>query len=66
MCDEPDDDELVDAVLFELQIQICVGKATGTPMLRGDNFARLRLESETDVATPGAVFEALSHPRAAF
>jgi hypothetical protein len=63
MCDEPDDDELVDAVLFELQIQICVGKATGTPMLRGDNFARLRLESETDVATPGALFEALSHPR---
>ena len=37
MCYESDHDELMDAVLFELQIQIRVGKATGTPMLHGDN-----------------------------
>ena len=35
MCNEPNDDELMDAVLLELQIQICVGEATGAPMLRG-------------------------------
>src|SRR5262249_47458861 len=35
MCDESDDDELVDAVILELQIQIRVGEAAGTPMLRG-------------------------------
>src|SRR5262249_8669090 len=62
MCDEPDDDELMDAVLLKLQIQIGVGKATGTPMLRGDNLAWLRLEPGTDLTTPSAVFEALSHP----
>src|SRR5262249_36061530 len=39
MCYESDDDKLMDAVLFELQIQICVGETTGTPMLRGDNLA---------------------------
>src|SRR5205823_11787773 len=56
MCYESDDDELMDAVLFELQIQIGVGKATGTPMLRRDNLAWLRLELGTDLATPRAVF----------
>jgi len=39
MCYESDDDEPMDAVLFELQIQIGAGKATGTPMLRRDNIA---------------------------
>src|ERR1700736_5302354 len=63
MCYESDDHELMDAVLLELQIQICVGEATGTPMLRSDNLAWLRLELGTDLATPRAVFEALSHPR---
>src|SRR6266849_11116157 len=60
---ESDDDELMDAVLLELQIQICVGEATRTPMLRGDNLAWLRLELGTDLATPRVVFEALMHPR---
>jgi hypothetical protein len=32
-------------------------------MLRSDNLAWLRLELGTDLATPRAVFEALSHPR---
>src|SRR5262249_9553608 len=62
MCYESDDDELMDAVLFELQIQIGVGKATRKPMLSGDNVAWLRLEFGTDLATPRAVFEALSQP----
>src|SRR5262245_13084272 len=60
---ESDDDELMDAVLLELQIQIRVGEATGTPMLCGDDLARLRLELGTDLATPRAVFEALVLPR---
>jgi hypothetical protein len=53
----------MDAVLLELQIQICVGEAAGTPMLRGDDLARLGLELGTDLAAPRAVFEALSLPR---
>src|SRR6516162_7953932 len=55
MCDEPDDDELMDAVVLELQIQISVGEATGTPVLRGDNLAWLRVELGTDLATPRSV-----------
>ena len=58
----PDDDELMDAVFLELQIQIGVGKATGTPMLQGHDVARLRLELATDLATPRAVFEGLMRP----
>src|SRR5262245_16643301 len=36
---EPDDDELMNTMLLELQIQICVGEATRTPMLCGDYLA---------------------------
>src|SRR5262245_2487338 len=63
MRDQTDDDELMDAVLLELQIQIGVGEAAGAPMLRGDDLAWLGLELGTDLATPGAVFEALVLPR---
>src|SRR5262245_7427449 len=63
MCDEPDDDELMDAVLFELQIQICIGKATGTPVFEGHDIARLRFELAADLAAPRAVFEGLMRPR---
>src|SRR5206468_8215578 len=59
---ESHDDELMDAVFLELQIQIRVGETTGTPMLEGHDFARLRLELAADLATPHAVFEALSRP----
>src|SRR5262249_61936846 len=62
MCDEPDDDELMNAVVLELKIQIRVGEAAGTPMLRGDDLAPLGRELGTDLATPRAVFEALSRP----
>src|SRR5258706_15894048 len=53
----------MDAVILELQVQICVGEATGTPMVCGDNLARLRLELGTDLAPPRAVFEDLALPR---
>jgi hypothetical protein len=56
---QSDDDELMDAVLLDLQI---VGEATGTPMLHGDNLAWLRLELATDLAAPCSVLEALSRP----
>ena len=55
MCDESDDDELVNAMPFKLKIQIGVGKAPGTPKLGGDNFTWLGLESSADLATPRTV-----------
>ena len=60
---EPDDDELVDAMFFQQQIQIRVGKAARTPMLLCHDVAGLGLELVADLATPGAVFECLSRPR---
>ena len=59
VCYESHDDELVDAVLLELQIQIRVGETAGTPMLEGHDIARSRLELRADLATPRAVFERL-------
>src|SRR5262245_62771610 len=56
------DNELMDAVLLELQIQICVGEATRTPMLCGDNLTRLGRELGADLTAPRAVFKALAHP----
>src|SRR5262249_10275629 len=53
----------MDAVLLELQIQIGVGKAAGTPMLKGNNVAWLRCKFAPDLAAPGAVFEGLVRPR---
>src|SRR5215510_7471058 len=63
MCYESDDDELMDAVFLELQIQVGIGEATGTPMLLGHDVARLRREFVADLATPRAIFEGLSRPR---
>src|SRR5262249_39045975 len=60
---ESHDDELMDAVFFELQIQIGVGKTAGTPMLEGHDVARLRRELGTDLAAPRAVCESLVRPR---
>jgi hypothetical protein len=48
---------------LKLQIPIRIGETTGTPMLEGHDFARLRLELAADLATPRAVFEALAQPR---
>src|SRR5262245_24285066 len=52
----------MDAMFLELQIQIRVGEATGTPMLESHDIARLRLELAADLATPRAVFESLMRP----
>jgi hypothetical protein len=49
----------MDAVFLELQIQICVGEAAGTPMLTGDDLAWLVLELSTELAAPCAVFDSL-------
>src|SRR5215831_3848634 len=61
--DESDDDELMDVVLLELQVQVGVGEATGTPVFLCDNLAWCRGEFGTELATPCAVFEALALPR---
>src|SRR5689334_8845455 len=53
----------MDAVLLELQIQIGVGEAAGTPMFRGHDLTRLRRELGTNLPAPGAVFETLILPR---
>ena len=53
----------MDAMLLELQIQIRVGEAAGTPMLRDDNLTWLGRELGTDFASPCAVFEGLMPPR---
>src|SRR5262249_49198213 len=62
MRDESDDDELMDAVLLELQVQVGVGEAAGTPVFLCDNLTWLRHEFGTELATPRAVFEALVLP----
>src|SRR3974390_2723482 len=64
MRDKSDDDELMDAVLLELQVEVGVGEATGTPVFLCDNFTCRRNEFGTELATPCAVFETLVLPRA--
>src|SRR5262249_52299251 len=63
MRDESDDDELMGAVLLELQVQVGVGEAAGTPVFLCDNLTWGRHEFGTKLATPCAVFEALVLPR---
>src|SRR5215470_1282387 len=62
MCNESDDDELMDAMLCELQIEIGVRKAAGTPMLKGHDVTWLRGEFAADLTAPRAVFEGLVCP----
>src|SRR5215831_6499523 len=63
MRDESDDDELMDAMLLKLQVQVGVGEAAGTPVFLCDNLTWRRHEFGTELATPCAVFEALVLPR---
>jgi hypothetical protein len=63
VCDQPYDDELMVAMLLELQIQIRICKATGTPMLEDHSFTGLRVELVTDHTSPRAVSERLARPR---
>src|SRR5262249_21589215 len=60
---QSDDDELVDAMLLELKIQIRIGEAAGAPMFAGDDLARLGDKLGAKFATPCAVFEAPVLPR---
>ena len=60
MCDESHHDELMDAMLLEEKIQIGVGETTGTPMLLGDDVARLGFKPGGDLATPHSVFNGLA------
>ena len=50
--DQSHDDDFVNAVLLELQIQIRVGKAAGTPMLRGDDIARAEVRTRRGSRRP--------------
>src|SRR5262245_19893501 len=63
MRDQAYDDELMDAVLLELQIQVGVGEPAGAPMFLRDNLARRRHEFGAEFAAPRAVFEGLALPR---
>ena len=63
MRDQSDDDELMDAVLLELQIQVGIGEAAGAPVFRGHDFARTRHELGTNLTAPRAVFKTLVPPR---
>src|SRR5262249_49906883 len=55
--DQPDYNELMDAVLLELQVKVGVGEAAGAPVLLGYNFTRRRHEFGTELASPCAEFE---------
>src|SRR5262245_22167085 len=50
------------AVLLELQVQVGVSEATGTPVFLGDNLTWRRHEFGTELATPRTVFESLVLP----
>src|SRR6516164_7638301 len=60
---QSDHDESMDAVLLELQVQVGVGEAAGTPMFLCDNLTRRRHEFGAEFATPCAVLESLVLPR---
>jgi hypothetical protein len=60
VCYQSHDDQLMNTVSLELQIQIRVGEASGSPMLVSDDIARSGLELGADLATPGAVFESFA------
>jgi hypothetical protein len=47
---QPNDDQPMDAVLLELQIQVCVGETARAPMFLYDDFARRRHEFGTELA----------------
>src|SRR5262249_36958204 len=62
VCDQPNDNELMDAVLLELQIQVRVGETTGTPMLLRKDFAWLSCELAANLATLSVVFKSRYYP----
>src|SRR5215510_2056462 len=56
---QADHDQLMNAVLLELQIEVGVGKAAGAPVLLSDDFSRSRRELIAKGPAPGAVGEYL-------
>src|SRR5579863_1233011 len=58
--DQAGDNQPLDAMPFELQIEIGVGKAAGAPMLLGHNVSRLWGKLRAILASPSSVFERLS------
>src|ERR1041385_857377 len=61
--DQANDDELMDTMLLELQVEICVGKAARAPMFAGDDLVSFGYELGAEFATPCAIFEGLVTPR---
>src|SRR5215467_850409 len=53
----------MDAVFFELQVQIRVSETAGAPMLLDDNFAWHRRELSPELATPSAILKCFVRPR---
>src|SRR5262245_27501485 len=61
---QSDGDELMNAVLLELQVQVRVGEAAGAPMLVPYDVPRLRFGFLADLAAPRPVCEGLDRPGA--
>src|SRR6185437_8727693 len=62
MRDETGDNEPLDTMVLELQIEIGVRKAAGTPMLLGHDVARMGSEFGAEVPAPGPIFKRFSRP----
>ena len=61
--DEPHEEDLMNAALFELQLEIGIGKTAGTPMRERDHVAGLRFECAADLGSPVPYSKALDdHP----
>src|SRR5215468_449949 len=52
----------MDTVLLELQIEVGVGEAAGTPMFLGDDLAGRRYEFGAEFAAPGPILEGFVLP----
>src|SRR5262249_13631519 len=55
--DQPDDDEVMNTVLLQLQIKVGVGETAGAPVFLGYNFTWLRREFGAELAAPCTEFE---------
>jgi hypothetical protein len=51
---------LLDAIPFELQVQIGVSKPTGAPMLMGHDVSRLWGKLGSELAAPSSIFKRFS------
>ena len=57
---EANDDDLLDAILLELLVEVRVGKTALSPMFLDNDVAGLRHEIWVPFATPGALCESLA------